>query len=220
VPQVWAIVVAGGSGQRFGQLKQFAMLGDRPVAQWSVAACRTVSSGVVLVVPTGFESQGDYGADRVVSGGPTRAASVRCGLAAIPDDAEVIVVHDAARPLAPDALFDAVVAAVGEPGAGVGAAISALAVSDTIKRVDDGFVSATVDRAGLVAVQTPQAFRAELLRRAHASGATATDDAALVELLGEPVRVVPGDPRNLKITTAADLQTAERLLAVGGGACA
>jgi 2-C-methyl-D-erythritol 4-phosphate cytidylyltransferase len=132
----------------------------------------------------------------------------------------VIVVHDAARPLAPDALFDAVVAAVGEPGAGVGAAISALAVSDTIKRVDDGFVSATVDRAGLVAVQTPQAFRAELLRRAHASGATATDDAALVELLGEPVRVVPGDPRNLKITTAADLQTAERLLAVGGGACA
>jgi 2-C-methyl-D-erythritol 4-phosphate cytidylyltransferase len=217
VPQVWAIVVAGGSGQRFGQRKQFALLGGRPMAQWSVAACRPVSSGVVLVVPTGYERQGEHGADRVVVGGPTRAASVRCGLAAVPDDAEVILVHDAARPLAPEALFDAVVAAVSGPEGG--AAICALPVSDTIKRVDDGFVTATLDRSELVAVQTPQAFRADLLRRAHSTGAEATDDAALVELLGEPVRVVPGDPRNLKITTEADLHTAERLLAVGGRAC-
>jgi 2-C-methyl-D-erythritol 4-phosphate cytidylyltransferase len=213
VAQVWAIVVAGGSGQRFGQLKQFAMLADRPVAQWSVAACRPISSGVVLVVPTGFEGQGDSGADRVVVGGATRAASVRCGLAAVPSDADVIVVHDAARPLADQALFDAVVAAVS--GSELGAAICALPVSDTIKRVDGGYVTATLDRSELVAVQTPQAFRADLLRRAHATGAEATDDAALIEMLGEPVRIVPGDWRNLKITTPADLRTAERLLAVG-----
>jgi 2-C-methyl-D-erythritol 4-phosphate cytidylyltransferase len=207
-PQVWAIVVAGGSGRRFGQHKQFVMLADRPVAQWSVAACRTVASSVVLVVPAGFEDQGDRGADRVVVGGDTRSASVRCGLAAVPDDADMIVVHDAARPLAPAALFDAVVAAADETGA----AICALPVSDTVKRVDGGLVTATLDRSELVAVQTPQAFRADLLRRAHAGGDEATDDAALVELLGAAVRVIPGDDHNVKITTPADLRAAERFL--------
>jgi 2-C-methyl-D-erythritol 4-phosphate cytidylyltransferase len=146
----------------------------------------------------------------VVVGGATRSASVRCGLAAVPVDADVIVVHDAARPLATGALFDAVVAAVSRDGAG--AAICALPVSDTIKQVDGGFVTTTLERSELVAVQTPQAFRADLLRRAHASGAEATDDAALVELLGAPVRVVPGDARNVKITSPADLRTAEHYL--------
>jgi 2-C-methyl-D-erythritol 4-phosphate cytidylyltransferase len=206
--QVWAIVVAGGSGRRFGQLKQFAMLADRPVAQWSVAACRSVSTGVVLVVPSGFEGQGDCGAERVVVGGPTRSASVRSGLAVVPAEADVIIVHDAARPLAVKALFDAVVAAATENGA----AICALPVSDTIKRVEGGLVTATLDRSELVAVQTPQAFEAGLLRRAHASGAEATDDAALVEVLGAPVRVVPGDVHNFKITTPADLRAAEQVL--------
>jgi 2-C-methyl-D-erythritol 4-phosphate cytidylyltransferase len=187
--QVWAIVVAGGSGRRFGQLKQFAMLADRPVAQWSVAACRPVATGVVLVVPPGSEEQGDCGADTVVVGGATRSASVRCGLTA-------------------PTLF----AAVAEAAADTGAAICALPVSDTIKRVDDGRVTETLDRSELVAVQTPQAFAAGLLRRAHASGAEATDDAALVELLGVPVRVVPGDAGNFKITTPADLRAAEQSL--------
>jgi 2-C-methyl-D-erythritol 4-phosphate cytidylyltransferase len=215
VATVWAVVVAGGSGQRFGQLKQFALLAERPVVEWAVAACRPSSSGVVLVVPRGTDAAPAHGADVVVEGGLTRAQSVRLGLAAVPDDAEVIVVHDAARPLASDALFRAVIEAV---TAGAGCAIPGVPVSDTIKVVDgqvvDGAqtVTATLDRTSLVAVQTPQAFGAALLRRAHAEGGEATDDAALVEALGATVRVVPGDPRNLKITTPADLGTAEHLL--------
>ncbi len=208
---VWAIVVAGGSGQRFGQMKQFAVLAERPVVEWAVAACRPSCAGVVLVVPRGSGIGATHGADVVVEGGGTRAESVRLGLAAVPGSSEVIVVHDAARPLASDALFRAVIAAVVSEGAG--GAIPGVPVSDTIKVVDaGGNVTRTLDRASLVAVQTPQAFGAELLRRAHATGAEATDDAALVEALGATVRVVPGDPRNLKITTPADLGTAEGLL--------
>jgi 2-C-methyl-D-erythritol 4-phosphate cytidylyltransferase len=215
VAKVWSVVVAGGAGQRFGQLKQFSLLGDRPVADWAVQACRHWSAGVVLVVPAG--EAGDHGADEVVTGGPTRADSVRHGLAAVPADAEVIVVHDAARPLATPALFDAVIRAVTERGAG--GAVPGLTLSDTIKVVDEsGHVTATPDRRTLVAVQTPQAFGAAVLRRAHehaAPGAGATDDASLVEAIGEAVVVVPGDPANLKITTPEDLRTAERHLARG-----
>jgi 2-C-methyl-D-erythritol 4-phosphate cytidylyltransferase len=207
---VWSIVVAGGSGQRFGQLKQFALLADRPVVAWAVAACRPSSAGVVLVVPPGSPAD-THGADVVVDGGATRAESVRHGLAAVPADAEVIVVHDAARPLASDALFRAVIAVVATGDAD--GAIPAVAVSDTIKVVDaTRTVTATLDRSTLVAVQTPQAFAAGVLRRAHAGGIEATDDAALVEALGATVRTVPGEPENLKITTPADLGTAERFL--------
>jgi 2-C-methyl-D-erythritol 4-phosphate cytidylyltransferase len=214
VPHVWAVVVAGGSGRRFGFMKQFALLADRPVVEWAVAACRPSSSGVVLVVPVvpPENAKGpDHGADVVVEGGATRAESVRRGLSAVPDDADVIIVHDAARPLASQALFRAVIDAVTSGGAD--GAIPALPVSDTIKVVDaTQTVTATLDRTTLVAVQTPQAFGADMLRRAHAAGTEATDDAALVEALGATVRVVPGDPRNLKITTPADLGTAEHLL--------
>jgi 2-C-methyl-D-erythritol 4-phosphate cytidylyltransferase len=210
VAQVWSIVVAGGSGQRFGQLKQFALLADRPVVAWAVAACRPCSAGVVLVVPPGSPAD-THGADMVVEGGATRAESVRHGLAAVPADAEVIIVHDAARPLASDALFRAVVAVVATGEAD--GAIPAVPVSDTIKVVDAAkTVTATLDRSTLVAVQTPQAFAAGVLRRAHAGGTEATDDAALVEALGATVRTVPGEPQNLKITTPADLGTAERFL--------
>jgi 2-C-methyl-D-erythritol 4-phosphate cytidylyltransferase len=217
VATVWAVVVAGGSGERFGQMKQFALLAERPVVEWAVTACRPSSTGVVLVLPRGSWQHATHGADVVVEGGATRAESVRLGLAAVPASAEVIVVHDAARPLASDALFAAVIAAVTstEPGgvAPVGGAIPGVPVSDTIKMVDGTHtVTRTLDRSSLVAVQTPQAFGAELLRRAHAAGGEATDDAALVEALGAAVRVVPGDPRNLKITTPADLDLAERLL--------
>jgi 2-C-methyl-D-erythritol 4-phosphate cytidylyltransferase len=211
---VWSIVVAGGSGRRFGQLKQYALLGGRPVLQWAVAACRTCSAGVVLVLPDGDGDHDQHGADAVVTGGPTRAESVRCGLAAVPADAAVIVVHDAARPLASPALFAAVVAAV--TGGGADGAVPGVPPSDTIKAVDEsGRVTDTFDRARLVAVQTPQAFRAALLRHAHAAVSTggATDDAMLVEALGGTVLVVPGEPANLKITDPGDLGTAERLLA-------
>ena len=208
---MWSVVVAGGSGQRFGTLKQFALLAERPVVEWAVAACRASSSGVVLVLPAGEVGPVDFGADVVVEGGATRTQSVCRGVAAVPETAEVIVVHDAARTLASEDLFRAVIAAVTTDGAG--GAVPGVPVSDTIKVVDGSQrVTATLDRAALVAVQTPQAFDAVLLRRAHANGTEATDDAALVEALGATVRVVPGDARNLKITSPADLDTAEHLL--------
>jgi 2-C-methyl-D-erythritol 4-phosphate cytidylyltransferase len=214
---VWSIVVAGGSGHRFGEPKQFSSLGGRPVFAWAVEACRLVSDGVVLVVPAAPAADDPAldGADAVVTGGVTRAESVRHGLDAVPADADIVVVHDAARPLAPPALFTAVLAAVGQEG--VDGAVPGLAPSDTIKVVDEAMnVTGTLDRAALVAVQTPQAFRAGALRAAHArtgEGGAATDDAMLVEASGGRVRVVPGHPGNLKITTPDDLATAERLLA-------
>jgi 2-C-methyl-D-erythritol 4-phosphate cytidylyltransferase len=210
--KVWSVVVAGGSGSRFGEMKQYSSLAGRPVLEWAVQACLRCSDGVVLVVPAQAEGDDTHGADAVVTGGATRADSVRHGLAAVPADADVIVVHDAARPLASPALFHAVIGAVTEGGAD--GAVPGLTPSDTIKVVDDaGLVTGTLDRRTLTAVQTPQAFRAGMLRRAHEQGpAGATDDAMLVEALGGRVRVVPGEPGNLKITTPEDLRTAERLL--------
>jgi 2-C-methyl-D-erythritol 4-phosphate cytidylyltransferase len=217
VAQVWAIVVAGGSGRRFGQMKQFALLDGRPVLEWAVEACRPSATGVVLVVPGSMIDSPSCGADALVAGGATRSDSVRAGLAAVPASADIIVVHDAARPLASPELFRAVISAVTDGGAD--GAIPGLPVGDTIKVVDgEHRVTATLERGTLTAVQTPQAFRADVLRRAHAAGGSATDDAALVELLGGSVQVVPGDRRNLKLTTPEDLCAAERLLANGAGA--
>jgi 2-C-methyl-D-erythritol 4-phosphate cytidylyltransferase len=224
---VWTIVVAGGSGSRFGRLKQFDLLVDRPVVAWSVDAARAVSDGVVLVLPAAQAAAraGDpglsFGADAVVAGGESRSASVRRGMAAVPDHAEVIVVHDAARPLASRALFEAVIAPLlaadhrPEPAAPDGV-ICGVPVADTLKRVgQDRSVLATVDRAELVAVQTPQAFRAAALRRAHAAGGEATDDAALIEQAGGVVLVVPGEARNVKVTTPADLVYLAHLVSEG-----
>ncbi len=198
---VWSIVVAAGSGQRFGGPKQYEVLRGRRVLDWARQAARVATDGVVMVVPAEHEGEPEPGADLVVVGGATRSASVRAGLAAVPADAEIIVVHDGARPLASRALFDAVVAAV---RAGADAAVPALPVVDTLRSLDGG----TVDRSRLVAVQTPQAFRAEALRAAHRDDADATDDASLVELAGGTVAVIEGDQRNLKITTPTDLRIA------------
>ncbi len=212
---VWVVVVAAGSGRRFGAPKQFAQIGGRAMVQWAVEAARSVADGVVLVVPpeTGDMAAGrgaDSGADLVVGGGDTRAASVRAGLAVVPVATEVIVVHDGARPLASPALFRAVVDAVVR---GADAAVPGLAVVDTLKRVVGDVVTDTVARDGVVAVQTPQAFRAGVLRQAHDTATDATDDAGLVESLGATVRVVPGDPRNIKVTTVGDLEVAQALAA-------
>ena len=208
VPGVWAVIVAAGWGERFGGPKQFAELGGARLVDHAINTASNTCDAVVLVVPDAADWQG-ADVDALVTGGATRAASVRAGLAAVSPGAEVIVVHDAARPLASAALFEAVIAAVRDDADG---AVPGLVVTDTLKRVDDVRVTATVDRMGLVAVQTPQAFRAAILREAHASGADATDDAALVEELGGTVVVVPGDPRNLKVTGPADLMIAAALL--------
>jgi 2-C-methyl-D-erythritol 4-phosphate cytidylyltransferase len=199
---VWAIVVAAGNGARFGGPKQYEALGGRRVLDWSLAVARSVAEGVVVAVAPERLADGEPAADVVVAGGPTRSESVRAGLAAVPAAADVIVVHDAARPFASASLFRAVVAAV---ASGRDGAVPGLAVADTVKRTRAGVVVATLDRAELVTVQTPQAFLAAALRQAHARGGEATDDAALVEAGGGEVVVVAGDPANVKITTPADL---------------
>jgi 2-C-methyl-D-erythritol 4-phosphate cytidylyltransferase len=209
---VWCIQLAAGGGRRFGgpRPKQLVALAGRPAFEWSLRDAAPHCEGQVLVVPEALldESWPDDVA-AVVAGGDERADSVRAGLAAVPADAAVIVVHDTARPAAGSALFAAVIAAV---RAGADAAIPGVAVIDTIKQVDGDVVVATPDRASLVAVQTPQAFAASVLRAAHASGADATDDAGLVEQAGGTVRVVPGHVGNRKLTLPDDLALLERAL--------
>jgi 2-C-methyl-D-erythritol 4-phosphate cytidylyltransferase len=209
--QTWAIVVAGGSGARFGGAKQFHALGDVRLVDRAVETASRAADGVVVVLPAGTEWDGPA-VDAAVVGGATRAASVRAGLAAVPPSAEVVVVHDAARPLAGDALFAAVVDAV---RAGADGAVPGLPVADTIKRVAHDRVVETVSRDELIAVQTPQAFRAAVLRRAHAGGADAPDDAALVEAAGGAVVVVRGDPTNVKVTAPEDIAIVEGFLRAG-----
>jgi 2-C-methyl-D-erythritol 4-phosphate cytidylyltransferase len=211
---VWAIVVAGGSGSRFGDPvpKQFLDLAGRPLLDWALAAASAACDGVIAVVPAAHVDAVGSGRVIAVAGGATRSASVRAGLAAVPADAEVVVVHDAARPLAQAELFERVVAAV---RAGVDGAVPGVTVPDTIKRVDPtgGRVVETLDRPTLRAIQTPQAFSAAVLRAAHEGGADATDDAALVEAGGGTVVVVEGDVANLKITGPDDLARARTLVA-------
>ena len=204
------MVVAGGAGTRFGAAKQFSDLGGRPLAAWSLETARRVCHGVVLVVPAG-STEGPWDADRVVTGGATRSQSVRAGLAAVPGTAEIIAVHDAARPLARAALWKAVLDAI---VAGADGAIPAMRITDTVKEVGvDGHL-VTLDRSRLVTVQTPQAFRAEVLRRAHLAGTDATDDASLVEAAGGRVVLVDGPADNLKVTSPPDLVMVAALASV------
>jgi 2-C-methyl-D-erythritol 4-phosphate cytidylyltransferase len=204
--KVWTIVVAGGSSQRFGRPKQYESLGDGRVIDLSVAVARAATDGVVVVVPASDVQQ-----EGGVAGGRTRSESVRNGLDAVPADASIICVHDAARPFADVNLYEAVIEAV---AAGADCAVPGIVVTDTIKVVaPDGTVVSTPDRAALRAVQTPQAFRADALRSAHRGGAEGTDDAALVEADGGRIVVVPGSDRNRKITVPADLDWARAMFA-------
>jgi len=201
---VWTIVVAAGSGARFGGPKQFSMLGDRRVLDWSVETARSSSAGVVVVLPAA-----DVEREGGVAGGDTRSESVRCGLAAVPANATIICVHDAARPFASAHLYREVIMQV---HAGAEGAIPALPVTDTIKQVNSqNIVIATPDRSSLVAVQTPQAFRASVLRAAHASSPEGTDDATLVEAMGKQVVVVAGEVMNRKLTAPEDLEWARAM---------
>jgi 2-C-methyl-D-erythritol 4-phosphate cytidylyltransferase len=224
--RVGCVVVAAGDGRRLGasRPKAFVDLAGRPLVRHAVD--RVLASGVVgqvvavvgagwldearRVLPTGCQ---------VVAGGIDRQASVAAGLRSLSDRTDVVLVHDAARCLAPSGLVGQVVSAV---LAGHRAVVPGLAVTDTVKLVDpDGRVVGTVDREPLRAVQTPQGFAHELLARAHADAdlavGSATDDAGLVERLGEPVLVVPGHWLARKITTAADLQLAGYLVSAGEG---
>jgi 2-C-methyl-D-erythritol 4-phosphate cytidylyltransferase len=210
VATVVGIVPAGGSGERLGarQPKAFVVLAGKTLLDWSVEALRPVCDRVVVAVPPGNEEGPDQ-----VAGGPSRSASVRNAVTAAPE-ADVFVVHDAARPLAPPDLAERCVKALER---GVEGAIAAAPVTDTVKEASpDGRVQRTIDRSMLWAVQTPQAFRADALRRAlevdAETLAAATDDAMLVEAAGGRVRIVEAPPENLKVTSETDLKLAEALL--------
>jgi 2-C-methyl-D-erythritol 4-phosphate cytidylyltransferase len=200
---IWAIVVAAGSGTRYGGPKQFELLDGRRLVDLAVEQPRAVADGVVLVVPPHRLDDEWPDVDAVVAGGATRSDSVRAGLAAVPSSAETVVVHDAARPCAPRAVFDAVLAALVDAEA----VVPGVAVADTLRHLDSG----PVDRDRVVAVQTPQAFRAASLRAAHAGAPQATDDATLVERTGGRVVVVPGSPASMKVTSRDDLRVLQAL---------
>jgi 2-C-methyl-D-erythritol 4-phosphate cytidylyltransferase len=210
---VWAVLAAAGSGERLGaeRPKAFVRLGDRPLLAESLE--RLDASGwvdaIVVAAPPGWEEPvillaEELGCGKVsaaVAGGPTRAASVRAALAEVPEEAAVVLVHDAARPLLPEDVIERVLAPLSE---GWDGAVPAVPVPDTVKRVRGDEVVETLDRSELVLVQTPQAFVAAVLR--DAAEGEGSDCASLVESRGGRVKVVPGDPRLLKVTSPADLE--------------
>jgi 2-C-methyl-D-erythritol 4-phosphate cytidylyltransferase len=203
--------------------KQFLLLRGRPILLWTLEALRASPriGELIVAVPSGTEAQvaaevlapAGVRVDALVSGGAERQDSVRAGLAAAAPETDLILVHDAARPLVTPALLDAVL----DTAALVGGAVVALPVTDTIKvAAADGRVGETLARGRLWAAQTPQVFRADWFRSAHVQaeedGFLGTDDSALVERMGYPVALVPGSPENLKITVRADLDAAEQIL--------
>ncbi len=210
---VWAILVAAGSGDRLGadRPKAFVRLGERVLLAEPLERLEASDwvDAIVVAVPREWEEPAillaeELGAGKVtavVTGGATRAESVRIALAEVPDDAAVVLVHDAARPLLPEAVIERLLGAVGQ---GFDGAVPALPIADTVKRVEGGVVVETLDRDGLVTVQTPQAFVGPVLRAAAAG--EGTDCASLVEANGGRIAVVDGDPRLLKVTTPEDLE--------------
>jgi 2-C-methyl-D-erythritol 4-phosphate cytidylyltransferase len=217
---VWAVLVAAGRGERLGEdrPKAFARLGGLPMLAEPLRRLDDSEwiDGIVVVAPPDWEEPAillaeELGASKVaacVAGGATRSESVRIGLAEVPDAAAVVLVHDAARPVLPAELVPRLLEALGE---GFDGAVPGLPVTDTVKRARDGVVVETPAREELVAVQTPQAFVASVLRAA--AGGEGSDCASLVEAAGGRVRVVAGDERLLKVTTRDDLRRVEALLA-------
>jgi 2-C-methyl-D-erythritol 4-phosphate cytidylyltransferase len=217
---VWAVLAAAGSGERLGadRPKAFVRLGRQPLLAESLARLDGSEwvDAIVVAAPPGWEEPvillaEELGCDKVsacVTGGATRADSVRIGVAEVPADAAVVLVHDAARPLLDDAVVQRVVTALGD---GWDGAVPALPIADTVKRVDGDRILETVSREELRVVQTPQAFVADVLRGAL-GGSDWTDCSAAVEAAGGRVRVVEGDPRLLKITDTADLDRVAALL--------
>lgn len=214
------VMAAGGMGRRMGGVrKQYVELADEPLLVHALRPFLALPAVEWVVValpaedaePPAWLVQLDPRI-RTVTGGAERGDSVKAGLEAVPDDADVILVHDAARPLVREEVIQR---AIGEAGKGVGAVV-AVRVADTIKVVENGIVTGTADRARLWQAQTPQAFPRAMIqdayRRAAAEGVSATDDAALVEHYGGRVVVVEGDRSNLKVTTRSDLAVAGALL--------
>lgn len=218
-PRATAVIAAAGSGLRLGAggPKAFVDVGGRPLWEWSLSAMReAVTVGdVIVAAPAGHRIDGV----RTVAGGETRAESVAAALAEV--GTELVVIHDAARPLVTSALVDRVVRML--EGSGADGVIAATPVADTLKEAEEGGeIARTVDRSGLWAAQTPQAFRTEALRAAQVAGdlAGATDEARLIEAAGGRVLLERVDEPNLKVTTSADIRIAAALLSDQARACA
>lgn len=206
-----AIIAAAGSGERFGAEipKAFVQLAGRPLLEHAFRSLSSVVDEIVIASPAGWEAEikkivGESA--KIVLGGASRSASISNALEAISPDVDFVLVHDAARALASSDLAQRILDAL---AAGEVAVIPTLPVNDTIKSItSDGYVSLTPDRTHLRIVQTPQGFTRSALMRAHATGGEATDDAALVESLGERVKVIDGEARAMKITRVEDLKAA------------
>jgi 2-C-methyl-D-erythritol 4-phosphate cytidylyltransferase len=219
---VWAVVVAAGRGERLGldRPKAFANLRDRPLLAESLERLEASDwiDSIVVAAPPGWEEPvillaEELGCGKVVesvTGGESRSDSVRIALAKVSDDAAVVLVHDAARPVVPEEVIERLLTALNE---GWDGAIPVLPSADTVKRVEGDQVVETLDREGIVLAQTPQAFVAPALRDAAAAGGGTTDCSALVEARGGRIKAVPGDARLVKVTDPADLELVERLLA-------
>ncbi|MET0211525.1 MAG: 2-C-methyl-D-erythritol 4-phosphate cytidylyltransferase [Vicinamibacterales bacterium] len=224
---VTAIIAAGGRGERFGggAPKQLVTLGGRSILERSVDAfvLHERITDLIVALPTELAADAPpYLRERskpiaIIEGGNRRQDSVARAFARVPTAADIVVIHDAARPLVSGALIERTI----DAAAMHGAAIAAVAATDTVKRADERrFVAETLPRHGIFLAQTPQAFRTSVLREALASAdaaAEATDEASLVERAGHRVQLVDGDPRNLKITTADDLAAAEGLVEAVSG---
>jgi 2-C-methyl-D-erythritol 4-phosphate cytidylyltransferase len=219
---VWAVLAAAGRGERLGsdRPKAFARLGGRPLLAESLERLEESDwiDAIVIAAPPDWEEPSILVAEEIaatkvssaVTGGESRSESVRLALEEVPDDAAVVLVHDAARPLLPEAVIERVLAPLSEGWDGV---VPVVPLADTVKRVEGDLVVETVPRDDLVAVQTPQAFLADALRRAVSGDVSAaTDCASLVESQGGRIKVVEGDPRLLKVTDADDLAVVESWL--------
>lgn len=210
---VWGVVLAGGGGTRFGGLKQFAVLGGQTLLERVVDIAAEGCDGVVVVLPEGHDWAGK---GKRATGGATRAESVRSGLAALPEDAEIVCITDAAHPLATPVLYNRVIAAV---RAGADAALPGLPLTDAVKKLEPdseseilGLAGATTPAGGSVSAQMPMAFSVPVLKRAHEQIEDAVEDSAMVAAAGGRVVVVLGEPTNVHVTTPAELRVAEALL--------
>ncbi len=210
IPDVWTVIVAAGGSSRFGSDKQRVRIGEKTVLELSVTAAGSVGSVIIVTkaefvteIEKTFSSNQDV--KSVVAGGSTRTASVSAGLTAVPKTAEIVLVHDGARPLASQTLFKRV---ADEINNGVDAVVPAIEIGDSL-RSTRGY---EVNRSEIVAVQTPQGFKASTLRAAYLNQDEFTDDASKVEAEGVKVEIIKGEPNNLKITHPVDLLVARQIL--------
>ncbi len=209
IPNVWTVIVAAGGSSRFGSDKQKVTIGHKTVLECAVSTAETVGSVVVVGKAEFIEEiekmfSSNQSVEAVVAGGSTRTASVSAGLLAVPNTAEIILIHDGARPLASQVLFNRVIDAV---NGGVDAVVPGIEIRDSLRSVRGH----EVNRSEVVAVQTPQGFKASILRTAYLNQDEFTDDASKVEAMGVKVEIIEGESNNLKITHPVDLLVARQI---------